>query len=252
MNELKMSHRYLLKIAYDGTRFSGWQVQPKKQTIQGELEQLITKMMSEDSIRIEASGRTDTGVHARIQVAHVDLPRKIDPVYFLNGLNAQLPGDIRVKFIKKVSNRFHARFDAKGKEYRYLIDNSKILSPSLRKYRFHEHRKLNVLQMQNAANFLVGHHDFASFSSMRCFANEDTVRDLTDLVVIRRGSQIVIQAKANGFLYKMVRSIAGYLIEVGLGRFDPNGTKEILDRKKRKADVKTAQPQGLFLWNVFY
>ena len=106
--------------------------------------------------------------------------------------------------------------------------------------------------MQNAANFLVGHHDFASFSSMRCFANEDTVRDLTDLVVTRRGSQIVIQAKANGFLYKMVRSIAGYLIEVGLGRFDPNGTKEILDRKKRKADVKTAQPQGLFLWNVFY
>ena len=101
MNELKMSHRYLLKIAYDGTRFSGWQVQPKKQTIQGELEQLITKMMSADSIRIEASGRTDTGVHARTQVAHVDLPRKIDPVYFINGLNAQLPGDIRVKFIKK-------------------------------------------------------------------------------------------------------------------------------------------------------
>ena len=247
-----MSYRYSLKIAYEGTHFAGWQVQPKLRTVQGELEQLLAEMTSIESVRLEASGRTDTGVHARAQIAHVDLPKGIDPVYFRRGLNAQLSGDIRVVRVQRVSGSFHARFDAKEKEYRYFIYNGLIVPPPLRYYRLQEGRRLDEVRMQQAADQLVGTHDFASFASKRCSGDEDTIRTLKCLNVTRRGAEVMVQARANGFLYKMVRSLTGFLIEVGIGRVDPEDTQAILEKHKRTAQVRTAQPQGLFLWNVIY
>jgi len=247
-----MSYRYSLKIAYDGTHFLGWQVQPKQRTVQGELERLLAEMMAVDSIRLEASGRTDTGVHARAQIAHVDLPKRVDPVYFRRGLNAQLSGDIRVIRVKRVSDSFHARFDAKEKEYRYFIYNGLIVPPQLRYYRLKEGRCLDAVRMQRAADQLIGTHDFASFASKRYLGDEDTIRTLTHLNVTRRGAEVMVQARANGFLYKMVRSLTGFLIEVGIGRCDPEDTQTILEKQQRTARVRTAKPQGLFLWNVSY
>ena len=247
-----MSYRYSLKIAYDGTHFAGWQVQPKQRTVQGELGRLLAEMTAVDSVRLEASGRTDTGVHARAQIAHVDLPKRVDPVYFRRGLNAQLSADIRVVRVQRVSDSFHARFDAKEKEYRYFIYNGLIVPPQLRYYRLQEGRRLDEVRMQQAAEQLVGTHDFASFASRRYSGDEDTIRTLKQLNVTRRGAEVMVQARANGFLYKMVRSLTGFLMEVGMGRVDPEDTQAILEKQQRTAQVRTAQPQGLFLWNVIY
>ena len=247
-----MSYRYSLKIAYEGTHFSGWQVQPKLRTVQGELERLLAEMTAVESVRLEASGRTDTGVHARAQIAHVDLPKGIDPVYFRRGLNSQLSGDIRVVSVKRVSDSFHARFDTKGKEYRYFIYNGLIVPPQLRFYRLQEGRRLDEARMQRAADQLIGTHDFASFASKRCYGDGDTIRTLTHLNVTRRGAEVMVQARANGFLYKMVRSLTGFLMEVGMGRVEPEDTQVIFEKQQRTARVRTAQPQGLFLWNVSY
>ena len=247
-----MSYRYSLKIAYEGTHFAGWQVQPMQRTVQGELERLLAEMTAVDSVRLEASGRTDTGVHARAQIAHVDLPKRVDPVYFRRGLNAQLSGDIRVVRVQRVSDSFHARFDAKEKEYRYFIYNGLIVPPQLRCYRLQEGRRLDAVRMQRAADQLIGTHDFASFASKRCYGDENTIRTLTHLNVTRRGAEVMVQARANGFLYKMVRSLTGFLMEVGIGRCEPEDTQAILEKHQRTARVRTAQPQGLFLWNVSY
>ena len=247
-----MSYRYSLKIAYDGTHFVGWQVQPKQRTVQGELERLLAKMTAVDSIRLEASGRTDTGVHARAQIAHVDLSKRVNPACFRRGLNAQLPADIRVVRVQRVPDSFHARFDAKEKEYRYFIYNGLIVPPQLRYYRLQEGRRLDEVRMQQAAEQLVGTHDFASFASRRYSGDEDTIRTLKQLNVTRRGAEVMVQARANGFLYKMVRSLTGFLMEVGMGRVDPEDTQAILEKQQRTAQVRTAQPQGLFLWNVIY
>lgn len=247
-----MGYRYLLKIAYEGTRFAGWQVQPNQLTVQGELERLLAEMTAVESVRLEASGRTDTGVHARAQMAHVDLSKAIDPAYFRRGLNAQLPGDIRVVRVQRVLDSFHARFDTQSKEYRYFIYNGLIVPPPLRHYRLQEGRRLDEARMQQAANLLIGTYDFASFASKRGGEDEDTVRTLTHLRVTRRGAEVVVQARANGFLYKMVRSLTGFLMEVGMGRVEPVVAQSILEKRERTAQVRTAQPQGLFLWNVIY
>ena len=247
-----MSYRYSLKIAYDGTHFVGWQVQPKQRTVQGELERLLAEITAVDSVRLEASGRTDTGVHARAQIAHVDLPKRVNLACFRRGLNAQLPGDIRVVRVQRVPDSFHARFDAKEKEYRYFIYNGLIVPPQLRYYRLQEGRRLDAVRMQRAADQLIGTHNFASFASKRCSGDEDTIRTLTHLNVTRRGVEVMVQARANGFLYKMVRSLTGFLMEVGIGRCEPEDTQTILEKQQRTAQVRTAQPQGLFLWNVSY
>lgn len=248
-----MPTRYKIKVSYDGTNYSGWQVQPKHRTVQGELERLLTQMTGQKRhVRVESSGRTDAGVHARAQVAHFDLPDPVDPGYFQRGLNAQLDRDIRVLTFEKVSPDFHARFSAVGKEYRYFIYNGRIVPPTKRLYCVQEARPLDVDGMRRAARLLEGEHDFAPFSANPNREIDGTVRTIHSLYVRKHGANITLEVQGNGFLYKMVRSLAGFLVRVGIGDLEPEAVHDILAHGKRTAVVPTAQPQGLFLWKVFY
>lgn len=247
-----MSTRYKIKVSYDGTNYSGWQVQPHHRTVQGELERLLAEMTCQKHVRVESSGRTDTGVHARAQVAHFDLKNPIDPKYFQRGLNAQLDRDIRVLTFEQVSSDFHARFSAVGKEYRYFIYNGLIVPPTKRLYRLQEGRPLDVERMRAAAELLVGTHDFAPFAANRRVPIKDTVRTIHSFYVRKHGADITLEVQGNGFLYKMVRGLAGFLIHVGMGRLEPEAVHDIFDHGQRTAKVQTAQPHGLFLWKVFY
>ena len=246
-----MSTRYKIKVSYDGTNYSGWQVQPHRRTVQGEVERLIREMTCEKRVRIESSGRTDTGVHARAQMAHFDLKNPINPKYFIRGLNAQLDRDIRILTLQKTANDFHARYSAVGKEYRYFIYNNLIVPPTKRLYFLQEGRKLDVDRMREAAKLLIGEHDFAPFSA-NPRREMDTVRTIHSFCIRKHGSDITLEVQGNGFLYKMVRGLAGFLMEVGRGRREPEYVHEIFAHGKRTAEVPTARPHGLFLWNVFY
>lgn len=243
--------RYRLDISYDGTGYAGWQVQPKDMTVQEKLETAVKELTGEEA-KLHGSGRTDQGVHARRQVAHVDLEKKQTPSKFKVGLNALLPDDIRVLKIIKVSSDFHARKSVVSKEYRYFIWNSEILPPFLRNYRTHVKNKLDVALMKKAAAALKGNNDFAAFTANPNREVESTVRELMELKVSRKGSEIVIVARGTGFLYKMVRSLAGFLVRVGEGAEPPSEAAVILASKERTSRVPTARPQGLFLWNVKY
>jgi len=248
-----MSTRYKMKVSYDGTNYSGWQVQPHRLTVQGEIERLIQEMTSQKRVRVESSGRTDTGVHARAQVAHFDLKQPIRDVnYFKRGLNAQLNRDIRINTLNQVSPEFHARFSAVGKEYRYFIYNGLIVPPTKRLYRLQEGRPLDLDRMRKAAGYLLGTHDFAPFAANRKVPIKDTVRTLHSFVIRKHGADIILEVQGNGFLYKMVRGLAGFLIHVGMGRLEPEDAIGILEHGRRTAKVQTAQPHGLFLWKVFY
>lgn len=248
-----MLTRYKMKVAYDGTLYSGWQVQPNLRTVQGEIERLLSEMTCQDHVRMESSGRTDAGVHAREQVAHFDLPKVIaDTRYFMRGLNAQLDRDIRILKLEKVSNDFHARFDPVGKEYRYFIYNGLDVPPWKRFYRLQVGRPLDVERMRAASALLVGEHDFAPFSANPKRELYGTVRTIHSFYVRKHGADITLEVQGNGFLYKMVRSLAGFLIQVGRGSLAPESVHEIFEAGIRTARVPTAQPQGLFLWKVFY
>lgn len=244
--------RYRLNIAYDGTNYGGWQVQPNAVTIQEKIESAIKKISGAADVKVHGSGRTDQGVHARQQVAHFDLENRIKPLSLYRGLNGLLPGDIRVTRVSYAKPDFHARRSATGKEYRYFIWNAEIMPPFHRNYKMHVRNKLNVAAMKEAAAHLVGEHDFAAFTANPNRVLETTVRRVTVLQVSKQGSGITIVAKGEGFLYKMVRSLAGFLIRVGEGAEAPGEAKTILQSKVRTARVPTAQPQGLFLWNVTY
>jgi tRNA pseudouridine38-40 synthase len=244
--------RYRIAIAYDGSAYSGWQVQPRHVTVQGELERALHEL-SGGKVRVESSGRTDSGVHAREQVAHFDLPDDaFRPDKLLIGMNALLQSDIRVLSLRRASPDFHARFSAKGKEYRYFISNGKVLSPFHRRYRTWIREPLDISAMQRAAAHLRGRHDFAAFAANPNREVEGTVRHLFRLTVTQKGTEFVIRAAANGFMYKMVRSLAGFLIRIGRGEVPPEMAKAILESRLRTARVPTAPPEGLFLWRVYY
>jgi tRNA pseudouridine38-40 synthase len=244
--------RYRLEVAYDGTDLSGWQVQPQRTTVQGELERVLLELCGR-AVRVEASGRTDAGVHARGQVAHLDWPAvPMPPPRLMRALNALLPDAIRVLRVRRVAADFHARFSARGKEYRYFIDNAPVRMPVDRLYRAWIREPLDVAAMQAAALALVGCHDFAAFAANPNREIDGTTRTLHELRVTRRGTLITIRARGDGFLYKMVRSLAGYLIRVGRGEVAPDEARTILASRIRTARVPTAPPEGLFLWRVYY
>lgn len=243
--------RYRIDVSYDGTDYAGWQVQPNGITVQQRLEEALQTLTGE-ATKVHGSGRTDQGVHARGQVAHFDLSKPAPIEKLLRGLNSILPADVRVQRVRRVAKTFHARRSAVGKEYRYFIWNAKLMPPFARRYNTHVHAPLDVDAMRAAAARLVGRHDFAAFTANPNRHVESTVRDLTVLRVTRRGAQITIVARANGFLYRMVRSLAGFLIRVGEGAVPPEQAGHILAEQVRTARVPTAPPQGLFLWNVRY
>ncbi|MBN1558236.1 MAG: tRNA pseudouridine(38-40) synthase TruA [Lentisphaerae bacterium] len=243
--------RYRLDVAYDGTAYAGWQIQPNGDTIQAQLETALHALTGE-RVTVHGSGRTDRGVHARRQPAHLDLVRDRTPKELKTGLNALLPPDIRVLKAAAAAPDFHARRNAIAKEYRYFIWNAEVLPPPLRLYRTHVPRRLDVSAMQRAAAGLAGCHDFASFTANPNRPVASTVRTLSVLHVVKRGSEITVTARAEGFLYRMVRSLAGFLIRVGQGAEPAARTAAMLKARTRTAHVPTAPPQGLFLWRVWY
>jgi tRNA pseudouridine38-40 synthase len=243
--------RYKITVSYDGTDYCGWQVQPNGMTVQEQLEKSIEKIAGK-KIKVHGSGRTDQGVHARMQVAHFDLESGFKPAILKKALNSLLPDDIRITKAETAEPAFHARRSAVSKEYRYCIWNAEIMPPFLRRYRTHIKKKLDVRAMREAASHLVGRHDFASFTANINRVANDTVRNLTRLDIFKRGAEITIAAESEGFIYKMVRSLAGFLIRVGEGAVPPGKAGAILHSGMRTASVPTAPAKGLFLWRVDY
>jgi len=251
---MDISSRMLLTIGYDGTRFQGWQVQPGALTVQSEIEAAIARLCPGGSPRVHASGRTDTGVHARGQRLHFDSPRPdFRPETWMRALNGMLPHDIRIYHAQSVPAHFHARFDALRKEYRYFIHRGRVLPPEFRLYRFREPRPLDLPLMRQACELLRGEHDFASFSALRGSGDEHTVRTLHELSLHEYDADtLCLHAVANGFLYKMVRQLAGTLLRVGLGKLDLSELRKLLENPFRGSETVSAPPQGLFLWRVTY
>lgn len=243
--------RYKLVVAYDGSGYAGWQVQRNANSVQGKLEAAAAQITGE-KVRMHGSGRTDRGVHARGQAVHCDIHKPVVRKALRRGLNAVLPPDIRILRVTKAADDFDARRHAAGKEYRYFIWNDEVIPPFHRFYKTHVRKKLDVEAMRRAAAYLVGRHDFAAFTANPRRETGSTVRRVTELSVRKSGSELVIIARGEGFLYKMVRSFAGYLIRVGEGKLAPSSARAILSSRVRTARVRTAPPEGLFLWKVDY
>ena len=242
---------YRFTIAYDGTAYAGWQRQPNGISVQQLLEEALAKIVGAP-VRVHGSGRTDAGVHARAQVAHATFTTRHAPAILLRALNATLPHDISVTGVRRVPAKFHARFSAKGKEYRYQIDTGAVPDIFLRRYAWQHPRPLDVPAMRRAAKLILGRHDFTALSANPMREIDSAVRTITKLTITQRGQLVTIAVAANGFLYKMVRSIAGALVKAGEGKLTVAQLRELLAGKRRTALVETAPARGLFLWRVRY
>lgn len=240
-----------LTVAYRGTEFSGWQRQSAKRTVQECIEAALEKLWSQ-KISLQGSGRTDTGVHAFGQVASFNAPRRHGAVDLQRALNANLPRDVRIVKCRLVSPAFHARFDAKGKTYRYLILNQLVQDPFTLDTHYHVPRPLNLPAMRRAARLLLGKHDFASFTSNPGYERESTVRTMRRASVVREGGVLVFHFTADGFLYRMVRNLVGALVKVGLGKITIDDFGKILRARTRSAAPETAPACGLYLMSVVY
>lgn len=239
-------------ISYDGTQFSGYQVQPGERTVQAEVERVLAIMHKGEKIKVTASGRTDARVHATGQTLHFDSPLAIPVDKYMKALNVQLPRDIRVMSMEEVAADFHARYSVTGKRYRYIWSCEPVQSPFRRQYTVETNGvKPNVEAMQEAAKAIIGTHDFSCF----CAANtsvKDKVRTVTTLQFEWYGEELHMVIEGNGFLYNMVRIIAGTLWEVGVGRRDIENVELVVQSMNRDKAGKTAPPQGLYLEKVFY
>jgi len=242
--------RWKCVVAYDGGPFAGWQSQAKSNAVQDIIEARLAQIFHRD-VRIHGSGRTDSGVHALGQVFHFDAEWRHGSDKLLAAFRMGLPQAIQVKSVQAVSPHFHARFQASGKRYEYRIHLGDA-DPFTRPYAWAVFRPLDVVAMQTAATSLVGRHDFRAFTALNGPEREDTVRELRRLEVHARGRLIRIVAEADGFLYKMVRSLVGVLVSTGEGKLTPARVREILTSKTRTAEVQTAPAHGLFLIKVFY
>ena len=243
-----MTANHKIVIAYDGTDYSGWQRQKNRQTIQGEIENALEKILSERTSVI-GSGRTDAGVHARGQTAHFKAATRLDDKELKRALNGTLPGDIRVISLLKTASGFHARKSAKSKIYRYRICNAPVISPFVLRYVLHWPPPLEIERMKTAAPCFLREADFTAFSSNR---ELHPVRRILRSEIVKRGSEIVYTVEANGFLRYMVRSIVGTLIEVGRGRMTPGDIEDLFRQKKRSRHSPTAPARGLCLIKVKY
>ena len=240
-----------LTVAYRGTAFSGWQRQAEKRTVQGCIEDALEKIWGQ-KISLQGSGRTDTGVHSLGQVASFNAPRLHADVVLQRALNANLPRDVRIMKCRLVSPAFHARFDARGKTYRYLILNQLVQDPFTLDTHWHVPRPLDLPAMRRAARLLLGRHDFASFTSNPGYERESTVRIMKRASVVRDGAVLVFHFTADGFLYRMVRNLVGALAKVGLGKITVDDFGKILRACSRSEAPATAPACGLYLMNVIY
>ena len=239
-----------LVIEYDGKDFNGWQKQPNKLNIQGEIENVIANITKEE-VELIASGRTDAGVHALGQVANFKTNSQIPIEKFPIAINSQIKNSIRIKSAEEVDERFHSRFNCKRKTYRYVIDNSKYGSAIYRNLSYHVPTKLNVEKMKKAIKYFEGEHDFKAFKSSGT-SSKSSVRTIYKAIINEKNENIIIELTGNGFLYNMVRIIVGTLVEVGLGKIEPKEIPDIIESKDRQRAGKTLPPQGLFLLEVEY
>ncbi len=251
----------LFTISYKGTNYSGWQVQPKKQTIQGEIESVLERLFNE-KVEVVGSGRTDAGVHALGAKAnallnadflskHFSKNGKLDFVKFRDAINQLLPKNIQILSIKRVPITFNARFLAKKKTYEYKLQNGGILSPFDSETTVLVRQKLDIDAMITASKCLIGEHDFTSFCSAQTQTN-DHIRTIYDIKITKKSNKILIDITGNGFLYNMVRIIVGTLVEIGLKKKNASEMKTILSSKDRSKAGKTFPALALFLKKVVY
>jgi len=246
--------KFKLVIAYDGAAYEGWQVQKIGTGVQQKVEEALAKLFPSKP-RVHSSSRTDTGVHAVGMVAHFEVPKagcRITPRKLALAVNAHLPEDIRVMSAAYASTDFHSRFQARGKQYRYLVWNHPAMNPLLRKTAWHVPRRLDLKAMRTAAKLFVGKHDFQSFAANPGYKKESTVRTLTRCDVRKSGSQFSFIIEGDGFLYKMCRGIVGTIVQVGLGKFPADEIPSMLTKADRRVAGMTAPAHGLVLWKVFY
>ena len=245
--------RYLMTVSYDGTDFYGYQKQPKMRTVQGEIEKALKEINGGKKVDICASGRTDAKVHALAQKIHFDMEKDITSDKLQKALNSLLPNDIFVKKLEVVSDSFHARFSAIGKEYIYLLNMGEY-NPLERNYVYQHNEKLDVVEMERAMKYLEGMHNFKSFTKaddekddyVRTISQTNLIRDVKDV------NKITLVFVGTGFLRYQVRNMVGTLILVGQGKLKSEEIIDILQKEDRRCAGKTAPAEGLYLKNVFH
>lgn len=242
--------RLALGIEYDGTSFYGWQRQKEVPSVQQHLEAALSKIADQD-IQVQCAGRTDAGVHATGQVVHFDTEVQRPERAWTMGLNANLPDSIAVKWVLEVGEEFHARFSATARRYRYIIYNNKLRSGILAKGVTHVYLPLDEQKMAEAAECLIGEHDFSAFRASNC-QSKTPFRKVTDLSITRLGKYIIFDIQANAFLHHMVRNFAGSLITIGCGEQTPDWMEYLLNSKDRTQAAATAKPHGLYMVKVIY
>lgn len=242
---------YKMVLQYEGSRYQGWQRQESTDnTIQGKLENLLSRMCGE-TVEIQGSGRTDAGVHAFAQVANAHMNTEKSPAEILEYMNRYLPEDIGVLSVEEVPERFHSRLNAKGKTYRYQIINSSLPYVFERRYAYAVSEKLDVEAMRQAAEHLVGTHDFKAFTSAKK-GKKSTVRTIESIIMEKTGNILTITYSGDGFLYHMVRILTGTLLEVGMGKRKAEEIDQILASENRENAGYLVPAKGLTLVEVRY
>jgi tRNA pseudouridine38-40 synthase len=245
-----MARRLAVGIEYDGSAYSGWQVQSAAATVQAALEHALARV-ADSPVALTCAGRTDAGVHARAQVAHFDTSAIRTPRAWLLGANTHLPRDISLRWVRPVPEHFHARYSALSRTYRYVILNRTARSALAEGRALLVHRPLDVASMQAGARYLLGEHDFSAFRSSECQAHSP-VRRLCSLNLERRDDWVCVDVTANAFLHHMVRNIVGLLLSIGRGSAPPERAREQLESRRRSEGEPTAAAHGLYLWHVDY
>lgn len=242
--------RYRIDFSYDGTNFNGYQLQPNLRTVQNELEKAVSFLNRQTYTTVQSSGRTDKGVHALNQVAHFDLDIVTTLDKIKRGLNSNLPEDIHIIKVTKVSNNFHARFSSKKKEYVYKINVGEY-NPMDRNYIYQYNRKLDIDKMKDAIKYFEGTHDFTSFVSSED-VRKNKVRTILKTNIKEKNNIIEISFQADGFMKYQVRNMVGLLLYIGQGKKEVSDVNKIIEAKDRTKSVKTAPSEGLYLKKVWY
>lgn len=247
-------HCYKLTLSYDGTHYSGWQIQPNAPSIQQHLQEALARFLSGEHLSVIGSGRTDAGVHALNQIAHFKTEHEISPNRLLLALNGLLPHDIRIKKVEIAPLHFHSQYSAIGKEYHYHLYLDRVMNPFRRLYCWHVLRKLDLTLLHEAAALFVGTHDFTSFANEPHAGSvaKNPVRMIYRLDICPTEGGLRLEFEGNGFLYKMVRNIVGTMVDVASQRLTIADVISIFEAKDRRCAGRAAPPQGLFLVNVTY
>ncbi|MGX7418961.1 tRNA pseudouridine(38-40) synthase TruA [Carnobacterium gallinarum] len=245
--------RYKLILQYDGTNFAGSQIQPNERTVQGEIEKALKVMTKGTAIKLQASGRTDAGVHALGQVIHFDYPTRIPAENMLRALNSLTSDEIAFIHSEIVNEHFHARYFTAGKKYQYVVNINPVIDPFMRNFALHHPYPIHMDYLESALKDILGTHDFSSFCAIKS-GRENKVRTIYEASVVKdeaKGS-LTFTFRGDGFLYNMVRILIGTLLQIANGRRPVNDLKRLIEVKDRNQAGPTASPSGLYLMEVYY